>query len=89
MSDEAFLPSNCGSDVRINGTIATNDKFWWNTVYGNVIIDESIYPNAIYKWTIKTIEGGGMNAYIIGITACLDRKKGDPFGQRNRKIWNI
>ena len=81
---ESFIPENCGPDIVIDGNSAEYKDCHWNTVYGNVTIDGSGFPNAIYEWTIKPIaNANNMINLIIGISSNLNKKADNPYNEPN------
>ena len=78
--EEAFLKSNCGPDIVIQGNEANYAKGAWNIAYGDVVIDPESYPNAVYKWILEPInrnlDAGNM---AIGIASNFDIKSKDIF----------
>ena len=71
---ESFLPANCGANMEIKDNEVICKKVYWNSAHGNVRIDASKYPNAIYAWKIRVNECiCGVNV-AIGITTTRQHK---------------
>ena len=83
---ESFIPENCGPDILIDGNCAEYKKGHWNTVYGNVIIDGSAFPNAIYKWTLRLFTDPYLN---IGICNNFIEMVDNPFNEAEYESYAI